>query len=151
MKNAFNLVFLSACALSNLAYASSEPREFFKEYIELGERFDPSIGSLYADRAKIHATRQYPLGLNRSMEFTGAQWKQMMSAVMETAKEKNDKSKYSNMIITRQGDQYKIKADRYSVLKCYTDTGYYMIVEPGESGELSIVEEYMETKAFSDC
>jgi hypothetical protein len=151
MKKVLIVGLLSVFALSNVAYASSEPAEFFKKYVELGDTFDPALAALYSDRARIHATRQYPLGLSRDMEFTGAQWKAVMLKVMEIAKAKNDKSRYSNMVVTRIGDRYKIKADRYSVLKCYTDTGYYMIVQPGGNEDFSIVEEYMETKAFSDC
>ncbi len=151
MKHILNFLCFSVFALSNVAYATSEPAEFFKKYVQLGDTFDPEIATLYSDRARIRATRQYPLGLNREMQFTGAQWKAVMVKVMEIAKAKDDRSTFSNMVITEKGGQYRIKADRYSVLKCYTDTGYYMIVEPGQSGHLSIVEEYMETKAFSDC
>ena len=151
MKRIARFGFALMLALSNFTYASSEPEEFFRNYVELGNSFDPSIASLYSDSAKIRAYRVYPHGLERNMELTGAQWKQLATRLMPLSKAKNDKSIFSNTVITKQGDGYKIKADRYSVLKCYTDTGYYMIVEPESDGQLFIVEEYMETQPRSDC
>jgi hypothetical protein len=85
------------------------------------------------------------------MEFTGQQWKQLLVRIMPMAKAQNDKSSYSNVVITMQGDGYKIKADRFSERKCYIDSGYYMIVAPNKDGELKILEEYMETQPESDC
>ncbi len=151
MRHLFKLGFLAVLIYSNAAYAISKPEEFFKNFVELGHNFDPAVASLYSDSAKIHAKRIYPLGLERGMEFTGAQWKQMATTVMPMAKAKNDVSTYSNTIITKQGNGYKIKADRYSALKCYTDRGYYLVIQPESEGQFLIVEEYMETKAFSDC
>jgi len=151
MKHIQPLGFILFLAIFNVAYASSKPEAFFNRYIELGESFDPSVASLYSDSAKIRAYRVYPHGLERSMELTGVQWKQLATKLMPMAKAQNDKSTYSKAVITKQGDGYKIKADRYSVRKCYTDTGYYMIVEPESNGKLLIVEEYIETQAQSGC
>jgi len=151
MKHIVRFAFVLTLALSNVTYASTRPEEFFSKYVELGNSFDPSVASLYSDSAKIRAYRVYPHGLERSMELTGVQWKQLAARLMPLSKARNDKSIFSNTVITKQGDGYKIKADCYSVLKCYTDSGYYMIVEPESNGQLSIVEEYIETQAQSGC
>jgi len=85
------------------------------------------------------------------MEMTGVQWKQLITKVMPLAKAQNDKSIFSKIEISEFEDGYKIKADRYSLRKCYTDTGYYMVVKPLSDGSLKIFEEYMETKPLPNC
>lgn len=136
---------------SSVLHASQSPDELFEHYNELAVKFDPSLGSLYFDDAKIHAYRIYPHGLERVMEFSGVKWKNMMPQIMRMSGAKNDISRYSNIVISNLESGYKIKADRYSELKCYTDTGYFMIVKPNANGELLIAEEYFETKPMPDC
>ncbi len=151
MRYILNFGLIAALVYANVAHANSKPEEFFNTFVELGHNFDPSVASLYSDTAKIHAKRIYPLGLKRGMEFTGAQWKLMATELMPVAKAKDDRSIYSNTVISKQGSGFKIKADRYSVLKCYTDTAYYMVIQPESDGQFLIVEEYLETRPFSDC
>ncbi len=137
--------------ISTLANAEEKPKEFFSKYIHLGNTFDPSVVNLYDDGAQILAYRVYPHGLERNMELTGLQWKGLVKKVMPLAKAKNDKNTFSNVVITKTEDGFKIKADRYSVGKCYTDSGYYMVIKPNEAGNLMIVKEYMETKPLPSC
>ena len=132
-------------------HAGDKPTDFFQRYVELGDAFDPSVANLYSDKAIIHAYRVYPHGLERNMEMTGAQWKQLITKVMPLAKSQNDKSTFSKVEINEFDGGFKIKADRYSVRKCYTDTGYYMVVKPDGNGSLKIFEEYMETKPLPNC
>ena len=143
------LIFLSAFSGSSAANNTAET--FFEKYIELGEKFSTSVADLYRDSAKIHVYRNYPHGLERAMELTGTQWKSLITKAMPVAKAQNDKSTFSNIVITKKGNKYRIKADRYSVRKCYTDKGYYMVVQKNTAGNFGIIEEYMETQPKSDC
>ncbi|MGR0305825.1 hypothetical protein [Acinetobacter beijerinckii] len=146
------LIFLIPCILiTHITYANSSPKEFFNHYITLGDNFDPALADLYSDSAKIQTYRKYPHGLERSMELTGLQWKMLINKLMPIAKANDDRSKFSNIKIIPLDKKYKIKADRYSTQKCYTDNGYYMMVGSKESGELEIIEEYMETQPNSNC
>lgn len=131
--------------------AEINPDDFFQDYIKLGESFDPKVAQLYDDVAKIHAYRVYPHGLERSMSFTGAQWKLFVQKIMPLAKANNDKNTFSEIRISKVEGGYKVKAKRYSDSKCYTDTGYYMILKRQDDGGLAIFEEYMETKPLSNC
>lgn len=151
MKHTLKLFAALIVCLSPKAFAEENPDEFFKNYMKLGENFDSKVAELYDDSAKIHAYRVYPHGLERSMEFTGAQWKQLVQKAMPLAKAKNDKSTFSEISISTVENGYRIKANRYSERKCYIDTGYYMILKRENSGELAIYEEYMETKPLSNC
>lgn len=137
--------------LSSTLQADDKPAEFFQRYVELGNAFDTALADLYSDKALIHTYRVYPHGLERNMELTGEKWKQLITKVMPLAKVQNDKSIFSNVEIIEFEDGFKIRADRYSVRKCYTDTGYYMVVKPMADDSLKIVEEYMETQPLPNC
>lgn len=145
------LVFtvLSLCALP--VFSEDEASTFFDNYVALGNAFDERIAALYADDANIRAYRVYPHGLERNMELTGVQWKDLVSQVMPLSKLKGDRSLFSDISITNLDDGYRIEANRYSVLKCYTDSGYYMVIKYMDDGDLRIVEEYFETRALPDC
>ncbi len=137
--------------IPSYANSTDQADSFFNKYIKLGDDFDVSVADLYSDDAKIHAYRVYPHGLERSMEMSGEKWKRMIVFVMPLAKAKNDKSTFSEISIKKQGNGFKIKANRYSESKCYIDKGYYMVIEPDENGNLLIIEEYMETQPQSNC
>ena len=146
-----SLLALLAFSLSCFGGDKHDASAFFLRYIELSDKFDIEVTELYSDKAKIHTYRVYPHGLERAIELSGVQWKQLITRVMPMAKEQNDKSSFINISVSKQGDGYKIKADRYSELKCYTDRGYYMVLEPSMTGKLLIVEEYMETQPQTNC
>ncbi|MFB1037185.1 MAG: hypothetical protein QMC38_17800, partial [Sinobacterium sp.] len=127
------------------------PEELFKQYVVLGDNFDIIVAELYSDEAKIFAYRKYPHGLERVMELTGKQWKNLIVKVMPGAKAANDISTYTEVQIDGIKGGYKIRANRYSERKCYLDKGYYMIVKPDENGNLQITEEYSETQPQANC
>jgi len=147
------VMFLVVLLLSKVVFAqgTTKPEELFSEYVALGEAFDIKLLEFYSDDAKISFYRVYPHGLERAMEFTAVEWKDLIVKMMPISKAKNDISTYSNIVITELDSGYKIKADRYPERKCYTDTGYYMILKFATNGQLMISEEYFETKPMPDC
>ncbi len=145
------LLALIVFAAPAQAMKNKDAQKFFYQYIELSANFDVSVASLYADDAKIHAYRRYPNKLERAMEMTGAQWKKLVKKAMPLAMEKGDISKYKKIKISVDGNKIKIKANRYSVLKCYNDTGYYMVIEKDKNKKFKIIEEYVETQPQSNC
>ncbi|MFC6633389.1 hypothetical protein [Microbulbifer taiwanensis] len=151
MKNLVKYFITLLVSFSADVIAEDNPGKFFQIYMQLGESFDANVANLYDDSAKIHAYRVYPHGLERNMELSGAQWKELVKKLMPIARAKNDKSTFSDINILEVEGGYKIKANRYSERKCYTDTGYYMILKNGDDGNLAIFEEYMETKPLPDC
>ncbi len=151
MKILLKLTLALALASPAILWANEDPRAVFDRYVQLGGEFDPAVAELYADQALVHAYRVYPHGLERNMALTGIQWKQLLAQVMPLARAQNDKSTFSDIEITNIPGGYRIKADRYSVRKCYTDTGYYMVLKPVTGGGLKIFEEYLETRPQSNC
>lgn len=143
------LITFAVCLLP--AQANDQVKAFFQEYVALNEGFDPAVADLYDDNARILAYRVYPHGLERALEMSGVDWKQLLVKLMPLAKAQNDKSTFSNLSISPVSEGFKIKADRYSVRKCYTDTGYFMVVRPAQDGRFLIIKEYMETQPLPSC
>ena len=127
-----------------------EGRRFFDRYVALGNSYNPSLATLYADSAAIKTTRRYPTGQIRSLELTGAQWKTLIQKAMPLARAQGDRSEFKNVRFEAVGDDIRVRADRYSVRKCYWDRAYYMVVRRVAEG-LQIVEEYSETQPESAC
>jgi hypothetical protein len=126
-------------------------RAFFDKYVELCDTYDVEVANLYSDSAVIAAYRRYPHGVERSMEITGSQWKMLLDKTMSLSQAQADRSTYKNIRIIFDGSKATIRADRYSERKCYTDRGYYMIIERQPDGAFLIVEEYFETQPQSNC
>ena len=147
------IVFLIVSVLNGFAQdADSESaKRFFEQYVKKGESFDASMADLYLDSAVVENLRKYPNGLEKTMQLTGAQWKALVIKTMPLAKAKGDVSTFSEIYVSIDRKRAKIKANRYSNLKCYTDTGYYMIIERQPDSEYKIVREYTETQPNSDC
>jgi len=144
--------FLAASPVSaDPGVTEADARAFFAKYVELGEAFDVALADLYSDGAVIRAERRYPNGENRAVQLTGQQWKALIVKAMPLAKKHEDRSTYSNLKVTVSGDRARIDADRYSERKCYTDSGYYMVIERQPDGTYLIVEEYSKTQPQSSC
>ena len=90
-------------------------------------------------------------GSVRKMELTGSQWSSLMPAMMDAAEKSGDVSVYSDIRLQSMDTGIKILASRYSKLKCYTDSKYYMVVAPGPDGSLLVVEEHIEGQAENQC
>ena len=73
----------------------------------------------------------------------------MLRAVMPAAKAKGDRSEFKNVRTESAGDLPRVRADRYSVLKCYWDRDYFMVIGRQSDGTLRIVEEHFETQPQS--
>jgi len=151
MKTFFCLILMIVILLPRPATANEDAEHFFQHFIALAENFDPAIVDLYSENARIHSARTQGHGQEEIMELNGIEWKALVPQVMPLAKAQNDRSTFSNVKISKQGKGFKIKAERYSERKCYTDHGYYLLIEPSASGALQIIEEYLETQSQLDC
>lgn len=148
-------IILIACGVAAGSSAApsleQEAREFFARYVALGEAYDSTIADIYSNDAVIKAYRRYPHGLERAMEMNGVQWKELIRKVMPVAKAQNERSEYKEPKFELRDGKVKITAKRYSVRKCYWDTGYYLVLEKQPDGSFKIIEEYSETQPQSDC
>jgi hypothetical protein len=77
MKYVATVFAIFTILLSQITQADELAKELFDKYIQLSDSFESSVADLYSDDAKIHTYRKYPHGLERAMELSGAQWKQL--------------------------------------------------------------------------
>lgn len=152
MKSAIRIAALVAALLPFVSIAQgqavtqTEAAAFFKRMAEMNAKFDSRYPDLYSPEATVIGHKD-----GEKTVVTGAQWQQLLAFGAEKAKQRNDKSTFSNMRYTPQGERMKITADRYAVRKCYTDRAYYMIVGRQGNGQLWIEEESFELSPPSQC
>jgi len=132
---------------------NSRYRQFFDEYDRLLSEFDVSVKDLYADNARIMGARKKADGTEESMTIDGAQWKTIILASMERAKQLGDRSDYSDVVIDvdEDGDGAKISATKYSQLDCFQDDRFYMVVRTTADDQLEIVEQFSQSPMQSNC
>ena len=143
---------LNSTTLSNSAAVLAEDgrlaaaEAFFERYQELLQAFDPEVIDQYSDDARIVNVRRYPGDLpDRTLELTGAQYKDLARGAMPMAKERGDVSRYSELTYSLEGERVRIRATRYSVLKDY-ESPYSALVGPSEKGSWLIFEEHSESQ-----
>jgi len=147
-------LFILLCFTASAVVQADEQtsyKQFFEEYQRLVTEFDASLSTLYANDAKIMGVRKQADDEEASMTIDGKRWKAIIQASMERAKNVGDRSDYSDIVIDVDGDSAKISATRYSQLRCFTDTRFYMVVSRNEEGELAIVEQLTESSEKSHC
>ena len=121
-------------------------RAFFETYVELEHAFDPALAGLYSDDAVIKNTRRYPTGQVRVLELPGARYKTLIREAMPLAKERGDKSTFSEVTIDlNESGSVTIRASRYSQLKDYTSP-IEITVLPNGDGDWLIVKEESESQ-----
>jgi hypothetical protein len=138
------LFLLAACSLM----ASDEiaaAQKLFQQFETLGKAFDPSLAGLYSDQARIQNARHNPTGQTRTMTLPAKQYKELLVAVLPTAKERGDVSSYSEVKYVKEGAGVRITATRYSHLKKYSSP-FSMLVAPDASGRWQIIEELSESR-----
>lgn len=156
-RNIFSRCFLLALVLLTCSTAWAENSEkdealaVFAEYVRLAETFDLGITNLYDDEAVISATLHSPNGTVQQLQFKGDQYKNILPQIMPTAKMNDDQStfKVTNVEIVPEG--IKIHADRYSKLKCYTDSSFFIVIRKNQNGKYVIFKEHSEVKSVSEC
>ena len=149
-KVGIGLLFLSLAAC---VHASEENKFklFFSEYETLNKQFDVAVAKLYSDEAKVIGVRSMPDGTEKTLSFDGKKWKQLIVDLMGVAKERGDTSKFTDINITEEGNTAKIRATRYSLIKCHEDKDYYMVVNTHEDGRIEIIEEFSKSPQLSKC
>jgi hypothetical protein len=152
MKTLFTIgIFIVLLPFTANAATEQEYLDWFKQYEALGHAYDSSVAGVYADDAVIRTERKSPIGIKQTLEMSGAKWKEMIIDSMDLAKKRGDKSIFSNVTVVIDGNRAKIKAIRFSQLKCYIDNKYFMQVEENDDGSFQVIEEFSTSLAVSSC
>ena len=139
-------IILVACATQLLgAQSGIEPaKQLFQKYITLENKFDPSVADLYADDALIRNTRRYPNGQKRTIDIPALKYKELIRTAMPLAKARGDRNRYSQVKYKPEGNNVRITAMRYSLLKKYSSP-ISLLVGPNTKGDWIVLEEISES------
>lgn len=128
---------------------------FFERYQTLAKNFDVGVTELYADDARITSVRKVSDSEEQTLRFGGVKWKQLITDSIEFSRQLGDINEFSGITVSiEEGTtniRAKIRANRYSRIKCFNDSNYYMTLERRPGNEIKIVEEYMESPLTSMC
>ena len=111
----------AAAALAALALAISASaedskidaaKEFFARYVSLENAYDPGVADLYADEAFIKTRRSMPMGDPQDFTFPAAQYRTLLRQNLSVAKARGDRSSYSDVGYTPEGQFVRITAAR---------------------------------------
>ena len=148
--NKSNLVAaLAGLVISVLAWAQDAEidaaKQFFSQYTALENAYDPGLADLYADEAFIKRKRSMPMGESRSVIVPAPKYKTRLRQNVEIAKARGDRSSYSDVTYTQEGEFVRIDALRYSEKKKGT-TPFSIVVGPSPGGKWLIYEELSESR-----
>ena len=133
-------------AIVQWAHASEDAaRQLFDRYVALGHAFDPNLADLYADDALIRNKRVFPTGEARELMIPAPKYKALVRQAMPIAKARGDRSTYSDVRYSREGERIRITAARFSELKNYTSPVSLLVGASSEARWL-IYEELSESR-----
>jgi hypothetical protein len=128
-----------------VAQSGTEPaKQLFQKYITLENKFDPSMADLYAGDALIRNTRRYPNGQKRTIDIPAGKYKELIRTAMPLAKARGDRNRYSQVRYKPEGNNVRITAMRYSLLKKYSSP-ISLLVGPNSKGDWIVLEEISES------
>ena len=119
--------------------------QLFQRYVALSRAYDAGLAELFDDNAVIVNKRISPSGDVREMTLPAARYKMLLRKALPLARERGDRSTYSNVRYAREGERVRISASRYSELKKYTSP-LVLVVGPAPGGRWLIYEEHSESR-----
>ena len=119
--------------------------QLFAQYVALGHAYDPALAELYADDALIKNKRTYPTGEVREITIPAPKYKALIREVMPFAKARGDRSTFSQVSYSPEGDRVRIRASRFSELRKYASP-VSLLVGPSARGGWLIYEESTESR-----
>ena len=123
---------------------TNEVRAVFESFVMLERKFDPAAADLYADEAILRHTRHLSNRTTRLITLPASKFKPLMRETMPVAKQHNDTSLYTNVVVKQEGEKVRLTCTRYSELKRYT--GRFTVVFANQGGKWQIVEEISESR-----
>ena len=135
---------LAGLTITVLAWAQDSDidaaKQFFAQYAALENAYDPGLADLYADAALIRQRRKMPMGEPKDVIVPAPKYKTMLRQSIAMARERGDRSNYSDVTYTREGEFVRIDAMRFSEMNKRTNP-FRIVVGQSPSGEWLIYEE----------
>ena len=122
-----------------------EVRAFFNSYVNAANTYSTTIPDFYSPSAKIIREVVKPDGTLVDLDTDTATYIKQMKIGQTTAKVRNYKNTYRNVVIKPVDGGYKISAERQPTGETYW-LKFYQIVKKQPNGKWIITEEMMQTK-----
>ena len=139
-----SLALLFAAAAAQANEAIQQAQVLLTKYVETYHAFDPAVADLYSDEAVIQNTRTYPTGEVRKLAIPAPQYKALLRQTMSLAKQRGDRSQYTEPKFSQEGAAVRIHLTRYSELKQHTSP-MVLLVAPDTAGRWVVLEERTES------
>lgn len=124
-----------------------EARAFLDEYQTASEAASPLFYDLYSDRALIHARIE---GQDQGLVFQGRAYKQWGRDLAASHRASPDASEFREATVETRGGRLVIRAERFSVTRCFWDLHYVVGIER-ERASYRIVDEHLTTNPAGVC
>lgn len=147
MKKAILFIFLSLFLVGNAVFAddAASAKAFFNRYVSLANSYSTEILNFYSPNAKIIRQVVKPNGELVNATTDSNVYKTQLKIGQSTAKFRNYKNAYRNIVVTKVANGYKVSAERQPTGETYW-LKTYQILQKQPNGQWIIVEEMMQTK-----
>lgn len=141
------IIFLLMFFVGNFCLASEQDEvlKFFNSYVNAANTYSNTIPDYYEPNAKIIRVVMKKDGTTASRTSDMARYKSEMLRNANLAKMRNYKNYYSDIKITKQGNDYKLSCMRKPSLSDYKIPAHFVIGKNAQ-GNWKIKEESMHTK-----
>lgn len=133
------------CVSPTFADEAQEALDFFNKYIGAANSYSSEVTSMYAPNAKIIRQVIKPNGDVVNVQTDTNTYIRQLRLGQKTAKFRRYKNTYTNVIVDKVDNGYKISALRQPSGEKYRLKSY-MVVQKQPDGNWLIVEEMMQTK-----
>ena len=128
-----------------IANEQAEVQKFFNEYVNAANSYNTDYFKYYSENAKIIRVVEKPDGSIEKINIPLSRYKSEAKKSTIIAKIRNYKNKYFNIKISKQGNDYKISAQRQPSTSDYKIPAHFVIGKD-DNGNWKIKEESMNTK-----
>ena len=136
-------------AVTTLAWAQGSgidaAKQLFAQYVALERAYDASVADLYADDALIKTKRKAPMGDPQEVIIPAPKYKALLRELAAAAKVRGDRSTYSDVTYTPEGELVRINALRFFGSK-KAPSPISLSVGPSPGGQWLIYEEVSESR-----
>ena len=130
--------------------SNDEARNFFSLYHTMIQDRSKAVIQLISEDALLMSETHT---VNNKSYITQYQLKNVfrfIETVQSFLHQNKEDSDFERIRITREGDQVKISAQRFSSTHCYLDKGYYLIIER-ERNFIKVIEEKINIQKNASC
>ena len=147
MKKILSIFAILGFILGSQAFADGkdEVQAFFNSYVNAANTYSTTLPNFYSPNAKIIREVVKPDGTLVDLDTDTKTYITQMKLGQTTAKVRNYKNTYRNVVITPVTGGYKISAERQPTGETYW-LKFYQIVKKQPNGKWIITEEMMQTK-----